>query len=95
MTCEHLNDLEKALTARGFLETYRGQAWGQNCREWVYFSCTLDLTRLRKRFSLPSCVDDHEHLGTHGGSEKGFYCSLCHDGIMGVHPQQGQAEIFS
>lgn len=94
MTCEHLIDLENALIADGIKETFRGEAWGRNCREWVYFDCILDLPALRKRFSLPPCVKDHEHLGTHDGCEQGFYCSQCYDGIMGVHPKQAERKVF-
>lgn len=94
MTCEHLKDLEKAIIADGIKETFRGQAWGRNCREWVYFDCILDLAGLRKRFSLPSSVEDHEHIGTHDGCEKGFYCTVCKDGIMGLHPKQRLKQIY-
>lgn len=86
MVCEHLRALEAALQAAGIEETYRGQAWSSNCREWVYFRCMLNRPSLRKRFALPDCVVDHEHRGTHDGQEAGFACELCHDGIMGRHP---------
>ena len=66
----------------------------ENCREWVYFDCVLDLAALRKRFSFADCVHDHEHIGTHDGCEQGFYCSECHDGIMGKHPQQESENIY-
>ena len=42
MVCEHLAALEKELIAAGVPITYRGQAWSDNCREWVYFDCCLD-----------------------------------------------------
>ena len=94
MVCEHLRDLEQALVSAGIPETFRGQAWSRNCREWVYFECILDLENLRKRFSLPEVVQDHDHVGTHDGCERGFYCSACHDGIMGLHPRQGTGRRF-
>ena len=89
MTCEHLIDLERAIIAAGIRETSRGQAWSQNCREWVYFDCFLPRDRIRNRFNLASCVEDHEHRGTHDGMESGFVCSMHHDGIMGHHPASG------
>ena len=47
MVCEHLYPLEQALLAAGIAETYRGQPWSRNCREWVYFDADLDtLVRL-------------------------------------------------
>ena len=42
MICEHLRALEQAILARGIRETFRGKAWSQNCREWVYFDCFID-----------------------------------------------------
>jgi hypothetical protein len=94
MLCEHLRELEQALMDEGIPVTYRGQAWSENCREWVYFDCILDLPGLRKRFSLPEIVQDHEHLGTHDGNEQGFYCSECHDGVMGLHPRISPGRLF-
>jgi hypothetical protein len=89
MTCEHLMDLERALIAAGIKETSRGQAWSQNCREWVYFDCFLPAQLIRQKFKLADCVEDHEHRGTHDGQESGFTCSIHHDGIMGHHPASG------
>ena len=86
MLCEHLAELERALAASGIPETYRGRPWSSNCREWVYFACYLDLAALRQRLTLASCVEDHEHRGTHDGQEAGFVCTQCHDAVMGVHP---------
>jgi len=84
--CEHLIKLENALKQRGMKETYRGKAWSNNCREWVYFDCQLDLTSLRKKFKLPSFVLDHVNDDNKSGMELGFYCDTCKDGIMGLHP---------
>ncbi len=94
MVCECLAKLEQALLNAGIKETYRGQAWSQNCREWVYFDCVLDLPSLRERFGLSDLVKDHEHRGTHDGSERGFVCSECQDGVMGVHPSQKRSDTF-
>ncbi len=86
MVCEHLRPLEEALQAKGFAETYRGQAWSEACREWVYFDCCLDVVKVRERFAFDTCVTDHQHLGTHDGQEAGFYCTAHQDGVMGHHP---------
>lgn len=85
MVCEHLRSLENELASMGVKETFRGEAWSRNCREWVYYDCYLDLEALRERFSLDPCVLDHENLGTHDGRESGFVCEIHNDGIMGVH----------
>ncbi len=75
------------MLAAGVGVTSRGQAWSDNCRQWVYFDCFMDLEAVRDRIALAPCVRDHEHLGTHDGSEAGFFCEQCKDGIMGVHPE--------
>ena len=93
MTCEHLIALERALIGAGMKETSRGQAWSQNCREWVYFDCFLPLKPLRQKFQLADCVEDHEHRGTHDGQESGFVCTVHNDGIMGHHPASGVASM--
>jgi hypothetical protein len=91
MVCHHLRPLEAALEEKGFKETYRGQAWSKECREWVYFDCYLDSERIRQRFRFDPCVIDHQHLGTHDGQEAGFYCTVHKDGIMGLHPGSAAA----
>lgn len=85
MLCPHLSELDEAIKAKGIEETFRGEAWSKNCREWVYYACYLKRDDLRKLFHLADCVLDHEHLGTHDGAEEGFFCAEHRDGIMGVH----------
>jgi len=87
MVCEHLSALEQEMIASGVPVTFRGQAWSENSREWVYFDCYIDRPAIRKRIELPACVEDHEHLGTHDGQESGLVCAQCKDGIMGIHKQ--------
>jgi hypothetical protein len=95
MLCDHLHALEEEIIARGVKETYRGQAWSDNCREWVYFDCVLDLPALRARLSLAQCVADHRHRGTHDGNEAGLVCETCKDAIMGRHPDDpGAAPLY-
>ena len=94
MICEHLIELEKAITAAGFRETFRGAAWSQNCREWVYFDCVLPLDRIREKFQFAECVKDHSHCGTHDGQEAGFVCVIHKDGVMGQHPEDPNAKRY-
>jgi hypothetical protein len=86
MLCEHLAPMEAELKARGIGETFRGQAWSDNCREWVYFDCVLDVAGLRRRHSPAPCVVDHENRDPRSGTERGLVCTEHHDGIMGRHP---------
>jgi hypothetical protein len=94
MTCGHLRAIEQAILGRGFRETSRGQAWSDNCREWVYFDCFIDTAAVRARFALAECVREHVHRGTHDGSERGFYCERCHDGVMGHFEPAPGAPVF-
>lgn len=95
MVCEHLGALERELIDAGVEETYRGQAWSENCREWVYFKCVLDLASVRARLAFAACVEDHIHRGTHDGAEAGFVCNACKDAVMGRHPDvAGDAQIY-
>jgi len=95
MLCEHLIEFEKELQNRNVKETYRGQVWSLNCREWVYYDCYLNMEEIRKRIHFHPCVIDHEHLGTHDGQEAGFICTIHYDAVMGVHKtySKGKLEI--
>jgi hypothetical protein len=93
MVCEHLRSLDNELAALGVKETFRGQAWTNNCREWVYYDCYLDRDSLRARMKFDQCVKDHEHIGTHDGQEAGFVCKLHNDAIMGVHESYRNGKI--
>jgi hypothetical protein len=84
MVCTHLAALEQALIASGTLETYRGQAWSHNCREWVYFAVVLDIPALQQRFAFASCVQIHENADPRSGLERGFVCTACQDAVMGM-----------
>jgi hypothetical protein len=83
MVCVHLAPVEAVLTASGAVETYRGQAWSDNCREWVYFDVPLDPGDLRARFHLGPMVVDHRNTDPKSGLECGLVCTTCHDAIMG------------
>ena len=82
MVCEHLRPLEHALAAAGIAVDFRGQAWSERCREWVYYSAVLDLKSIRPH--LPACVEVHENLDARSGLERGYYCGQCHDAVMGL-----------
>ena len=81
--CEHLRKFEAELISRGVEETYRGQAWSSNCREWVYFRCFIDLEAVRARMGFDLCVVEHVNTDAKSGLERGFVCSEHHDAIMG------------
>lgn len=89
MTCEHLNKLETELIDNQIEIISRGQAWSNNCREWVYFNCLFtNIEKTMLRLGIDSeIVKIHSHLGTHSGQEYGLVCSKCNDGILGNHPK--------
>lgn len=95
MTCEHLRPLEQAMLTAGIRETFRGQAWSKNCREWVYFDCFIDTASVRQKFNLPTCVSEHAHRGTHDGQERGLVCSTCWDAIMGAYERSAGLVVFA
>jgi hypothetical protein len=83
MICEHLQQLERELKNAGIKETFRGQAWSHNCREWAYFDCHLDLHSIRQRIKFAECVIDHENADPHSGTERGLVCAEHYDAIIG------------
>lgn len=87
--CEHLIELDSELKATGIKETYRGKAWSDNCREWVYYDCVLDLEKIEQRHKFPSFVERHRNDDNKSGMEAGFVCNICKDAVMGVHPHFG------
>jgi len=89
MVCIHLRKLEEELIQKNIKETYRGQPWSKNCREWVYFHCIFaDPVKTMDRLGFDKqVIQIHSLLGTHDGQEHGFYCTLCHDAVMGLHPE--------
>lgn len=89
MICEHLRELEEAILAEGITESYRGQPWSKNCREWVYFDCVFNASAIGASFDLPHCVSQHFNNDPKSGREFGLVCDICHDGIVGIHPQDG------
>jgi hypothetical protein len=91
--CEHLAGLETELKNRGIKETFRGKAWSENSREWVYYDCVLGIDKLRRKFNFPDSVKIQINDDNKLGMEAGFYCELCKDGIMGIHPYLGQEKI--
>ena len=90
--CEHLIDIERELKAQGFKETFRGQPWSKNCREWVYYDCYLDTKSIRNRFKLPDFVIDHSNDDPRSGLEAGLVCEQCHDAIVGAHSSQSEGK---
>lgn len=84
--CVHLKPVEDYLKSEGFSEVYRGQVWSKNCREWVYFNTVLHPQELIEKFKLDSTIVIHDYQDMKVGSELGLVCTLCHDAIMGYHP---------
>lgn len=84
MVCSHLSELEATLKDSGASETFRGQAWSRNCREWVYFNVVLDTKALQQRFTLGPTVRVHENLDPKSGQERGFECISCQDAVVGL-----------
>ena len=87
--CSHLAELERRLIAQGFREIYRRNYDTTEFRLWVWFDCFIPLAETRAQLSLPDCVEEMEHIGTHDGQEAGFVCSVHHDGVMGHHRLSG------
>lgn len=90
--CEHLIELDLELKSKGIKETYRGQAWSENCREWVYYDCVLDIEKIRERYKFPAFIESHINDDIKSGMEAGFECDLCKDAIIGIHPQFGKGK---
>lgn len=91
--CEHLKRLDIELQERGIKEIFRGQAWSNNTREWVYYDCVLNLDKLRSRYNFPDFIKTHINDDNKSGMEAGFYCDQCKDGVMGIHPHFGQGKV--
>lgn len=90
--CTHLQPLEADLLSTGIKETFRGQAWSNNCREWVYFDCFLDLKQLRRNYDLPEFVIAHLNNDPRSGMEAGLVCRMCNDAIIGLHPSAAKGK---
>lgn len=96
MICEHLQPLEKELIAKDIKETFRGQPWTKNCREWVYYDCFLDTEKIKLRLQLPEFITAHQNNDPVSGLEEGLVCNACFDAIIGHHhllKNKIQAEI--
>lgn len=89
--CEHLLPAEEHIRGQGGQIVSIGRPWSANCHVWVYFDAILDCERLIAGLALDSCVQIHDHRGTHDGSERGIVCTAHHDGIMGPHPADAPA----
>ena len=91
MVCEHLRAVDMALQSMEVAELSRGQAWGDNCREWVYYDCHILVEDVMKRFLLSDVVRVHRNEDPRSGTELGSVCSVCHDAIMGsLAPRPGR-----
>jgi hypothetical protein len=84
--CEHLKPVENYLRTNGIPVFSSNRPWSANCHIWVYFDALLDCQSLIDGLHLDSCIQIHDHRGTHDGSERGIVCTIHNDGIMGRHP---------
>jgi hypothetical protein len=84
--CEHLILIDRELKSKGIKETFRGQPWSDNCREWVYYDCVFDFEKIRSRYNFPDFVVTHFNDDARSGLEAGFVCDQCKDGVIGAHP---------
>ena len=85
--CKHLQVLENYIQEKKITETFRGQAWSNNCNEWVYYDCILDTENLKLKFALDECVKTHDYIDIKVANELGLVCEICKDGIMGFNPK--------
>lgn len=87
--CIHLKPAEEYIKSKGIPEFWRGQPWTNNCREWVYFDCLFSPLDLKNKLGLDDCVTIHDYYDIKAGSERGLFCEICKDGVMGIHPDSG------
>ena len=89
--CTHLIDVEEYLKLAGVSETWRGQPWSENCREWIYYNCVMDAAGLKDKLQLEDFVMVHDFNDPKAGSELGLVCEECDDAVIGVHPESSMA----
>ena len=84
--CEHLMELDRYIKNKGIKEIFRGKAWSENCNEWVYYDCIMNIKKLKEKFIFDNCITIHEYFDIKSANELGFFCNKCKDGIMGFIP---------
>ena len=84
--CIHLKPLEDYLKTQGIVETYRGQVWTKNSREWIYYDAVLNPQELKEKFDFSNSIIIHNYEDIKVGSELGLVCTICNDAIIGQHP---------
>lgn len=93
--CEHLKILDEELKTMGVKVTYRGQPWSNNCREWVYYDCIFNIKAIRQRIAFDEVVIDEVNDDPKSGREAGFYCTSCHDAVMGLPNDMKGKKVIS
>jgi hypothetical protein len=83
--------LENYLQTQGIAETYRGQVWSKNCREWIYYDAVLNPQKLKDKFHFDDTIIIHDYQDIKVGSELGLVCTICNDAIMGAYPNSSYA----
>ena len=66
--CIHLKPLENYLQTQGIAETYRGQVWSKNCREWIYYDAVLNPQKLKEKFQFDDTIKIHDYEDIKVGS---------------------------
>ncbi len=89
--CIHLQKAEDYIKASGLRESWPGQAWSLNCREWIYFNCSFSPAKLIEKPGPEDCVTIHDYYDIKVGAELGLFCESCKDGIMSIHARDGIA----
>jgi hypothetical protein len=91
--CEHLMELDCYIKSKKIKEIFRGKAWSENCREWVYYDCILNVNTLKEKFNLDGCIKIHEYNDIKVANELGFYCNSCKDAVIGFNKKTNNKTI--
>jgi hypothetical protein len=54
--CKHLTELDNYIKNKGIKELFRGKAWSENCNEWVYYDCIIDIIKIKEKIVFDNCV---------------------------------------
>ena len=90
--CKHLIELDNYIKRKGIKELFRGKAWSDNCNEWAYYDCIIDIEKIKHKIIFDNCVTIHEYYDIKTANELGFFCNNCKDGIMGFGINNKQPE---
>ena len=92
--CEHLIEIDNYIKAKGVKEIFRGKAWSENCNEWAYYDCIINIEKIKEKIIINNCIEIHEYHDIKVSNELGFFCNKCKDGVMGFHPIYNWGKII-